>query len=585
MTLTVKDSPADSSLGKPSSSTQNSENSSNPSPRSNPVCLEVPVVIRSLPGEHASASGPTREEGRTVIVFDNGAVLRISRQLPPGQTVILSNQQGRDVVCRVMGGRNLPNKGYVEIEFIEQVDDFWRIHQTSASTSTPASSPIPAPSVAAQATPQTIPVDPSLAAPPRADLVSAQEAAPDRATNVSSGRAPTFEDVEDLVRMSRPVVTSQDSKEKKQDKRIDAAASTLKSKSELAGNLRETGKSVSSASSTKVTPLISELPSEKPAIPPVRETVSAAARKPSQPDVLAGKGVLASPYSAQASSTGESRKPMPLIIGGAALVLVGFGAGYFLMHRGTSPKAPPQVAVVSESSAPASPLTSVTPESASQLPVNQAPPQTQAQSQMQAPPQTIQPISAPALAATESSALEATDSQDARSSAKAPVVTKPDRPQAHRPTISNLQMKSPAAPNQSQAKVADGSSISAADLTPTVAAAGGALLSSVMGAQPAPPSGIPTAPVGKTVREPQLISSTHAVYPPFAKQSNVQGKVVVTATVDAKGDVVNANAVSGPPFLRQAATDAVKQWKYSPALIDGRPASAQVTVSLDFRLN
>jgi protein TonB len=75
------------------------------------------------------------------------------------------------------------------------------------------------------------------------------------------------------------------------------------------------------------------------------------------------------------------------------------------------------------------------------------------------------------------------------------------------------------------------------------------------------------------------------VYPAFAKQSNVQGKVVVNATVDAKGDVVNVNAVSGPPFLRQAAMDAVKQWKYSPAQIDGRPASAQVTVSLEFRLN
>jgi protein TonB len=75
------------------------------------------------------------------------------------------------------------------------------------------------------------------------------------------------------------------------------------------------------------------------------------------------------------------------------------------------------------------------------------------------------------------------------------------------------------------------------------------------------------------------------VYPTFAKQSNVQGTVVVTARVDPKGNVVEANAVSGPPFLRQAATDAVRQWKYSPALIDGLPAGAVVTISLDFRLN
>jgi TonB family protein len=578
MTLTVKDSPVDSTLGKPSSSSQNSENASNPSPRSNPVCLEVPIVVRSLPGENANASGPTREEGRTVIVFDNGAVLRISKQLPPGQTVILSNQQGRDVVCRVMGGRNLPNKGYIEIEFIEQVDDFWRIHQTSIPASISASVPVsassPTLSVPAQAAPPTMPVESSPA--PRVDP---QASLPDMEMNASSGSAPTFEDVADLMRMSPKVMAVQESKEKKRDKRIEAATSTQKSKDEFSGSLAETGKSVSPASGTKVTPLISESPSEKPAIPQARETASAAARKPSQPDVLAGKGVLASPYSASPSAASESRKPMPLIAGGAALVLVGFGAGYFMMHRGTAPKATP-AAAVSEASAPASPVTSTAAlEPASQPPINQVPPPAQV------PSQTIQPISASASVTTESSALEAPDSQSTRSSGRTPEASKPDRTQAHRPTISNLKMKSPSAPNQSQAKLADGSSLSAADVTSTSATTGGALLASVMSAQPAPPSGLSTAPAPRTVREPQLLSSTHAVYPTFARQSNVQGKVVVNATVDAKGDVVSVNAVSGPPFLRQAAVDAVKQWKYSPAQIDGRPTSAQVTVTLEFRLN
>ena len=73
---------------------------------------------------------PIREEGRTVIVFDNGAVLRSTNNMPVGLTVILSNPNGRDVVCRVVGGRNLPSvKGYVEVEFMEPVNDFWNIHQ------------------------------------------------------------------------------------------------------------------------------------------------------------------------------------------------------------------------------------------------------------------------------------------------------------------------------------------------------------------------------------------------------------------------------------------------------------------------
>lgn len=581
MTLTVKDSPVDSALGKPSSSAQNSENTSNSSPRSNPVCLEVPVVLRSLPGEQANASGATREEGRTVIVFDNGAVLRISKQLPPGQKVILSNQQGRDVVCRVMGGRNLPNKGYIEIEFIEQIDDFWRIHQTPM----PVSAPSLASSAPVEVAQQTMPVELPFATTSLASTVAPEQAAFARDTKYSSGSAPTFEDVAELMHMAPRIGTVQENWEKKQDKGIEATASTPKGRDEFSGGVPGTGKLVSSTSSRKVTPLISELPSEKPAIPPARETASASARNSFQPDVLAGKGVLASPYSVAASATSESRKPMPLILGGAALVLVGFGAGFFMMHRGTASKAPP-VAVVSESPAlpaPASPVASTALDPDSQSSINQLPPETQVLSQ--APTQTVPPISTPAPVVAESSAPSISDSRTTRPPARTPEVTKPDVTQSHRPTISNLRMKSPAVPNQSPMKLADGLSLSATDLAPTTVVAGGGQIPSVMGAQPAPPAGPAPTPRAKTVQEPQLISSTHAIYPPFAKQSNVQGKVVVTASVDAKGDVVAVTAVSGPPFLRQAAMDAVKQWKYSPALIDGRPASAQVTVTLEFRLS
>jgi len=114
MTLTIKDPRDLNSPGKPGAPSHNSENKAGQSPRSNPVCLEVAITIRSLPTEAGALTQPIREEGRTVIVFDNGAVLRSTNNLPIGQTVILSNHNGRDVVCRVVGGRNLPSiKGYV----------------------------------------------------------------------------------------------------------------------------------------------------------------------------------------------------------------------------------------------------------------------------------------------------------------------------------------------------------------------------------------------------------------------------------------------------------------------------------------
>jgi protein TonB len=75
------------------------------------------------------------------------------------------------------------------------------------------------------------------------------------------------------------------------------------------------------------------------------------------------------------------------------------------------------------------------------------------------------------------------------------------------------------------------------------------------------------------------------VYPPSARQSNIQGSVSLSLNIDANGNVAAAKALSGPLLLRQAAVDAVKQWKYSPAMQDGKPVPSQVTVSVDFRLN
>jgi TonB family protein len=59
---------------------------------------------------------------------------------------------------------------------------------------------------------------------------------------------------------------------------------------------------------------------------------------------------------------------------------------------------------------------------------------------------------------------------------------------------------------------------------------------------------------------------------------------VVAINIDAKGNVVGTQALSGPLLLREAAEDAVKKWKYSPALVDEKPAPAQVTVGVEFKL-
>ena len=48
------------------------------------------------------------------------------------------------------------------------------------------------------------------------------------------------------------------------------------------------------------------------------------------------------------------------------------------------------------------------------------------------------------------------------------------------------------------------------------------------------------------------------------------------------GDVTEVKALSGPPILRQAAMDAIRQWKYDPARLNGQAVSMRLTLTVRF---
>jgi len=103
--------------------------------------------------------------------------------------------------------------------------------------------------------------------------------------------------------------------------------------------------------------------------------------------------------------------------------------------------------------------------------------------------------------------------------------------------------------------------------------------------QPASPAG-PAAPVvvGGDVRPAKLISSVPPAYPALAKAQHVSGAVTIDALIDANGRVTTMKVISGPTLLLEAAKDALKQWKYQPAMLDGKAVSMNLTVSIQFRL-
>ena len=80
------------------------------------------------------------------------------------------------------------------------------------------------------------------------------------------------------------------------------------------------------------------------------------------------------------------------------------------------------------------------------------------------------------------------------------------------------------------------------------------------------------------------IKRTVPAYPMAAKAQREEGAVIVIALVSTDGHVKRAEALAGPPLLLKPATDAVRQWVYSPFSVDGEPVETEVKVRLEFRL-
>jgi protein TonB len=104
--------------------------------------------------------------------------------------------------------------------------------------------------------------------------------------------------------------------------------------------------------------------------------------------------------------------------------------------------------------------------------------------------------------------------------------------------------------------------------------------------QPKKPVSQAPTPVRVGILEPsKLIYKVSPVYPALASRAHVQGTVVLEAVVDEEGSVSTLKVLSGHPLLVDAALQAVKQWRYSPTVMNGEPVPVIATVTVIFRLN
>jgi TonB family protein len=80
----------------------------------------------------------------------------------------------------------------------------------------------------------------------------------------------------------------------------------------------------------------------------------------------------------------------------------------------------------------------------------------------------------------------------------------------------------------------------------------------------------------------QVLRKVAPVYPIIAKQRRISGSVVVEGQVGKDGRISGLQFLSGPPVFRDAAFDAVKQWQFKPAKLNGQPIEQNTKIRLDF---
>jgi protein TonB len=107
-------------------------------------------------------------------------------------------------------------------------------------------------------------------------------------------------------------------------------------------------------------------------------------------------------------------------------------------------------------------------------------------------------------------------------------------------------------------------------------------------APPPPPSKqatstpAPVAAPGGQLIPAKVISRVDPEYPKLARQAGASGLVEMEATIGVDGKVKNPRVIHGNAMLQRAAIDAVLQWRYKPAMLNGKVVESPVDIKLEF---
>ena len=103
----------------------------------------------------------------------------------------------------------------------------------------------------------------------------------------------------------------------------------------------------------------------------------------------------------------------------------------------------------------------------------------------------------------------------------------------------------------------------------------------------AAPKGPDRIRIGGNIKAPRKLVDVHPVYPVSMREAGREGSVPLEAIIGQDGNVSSVRVVSAEvhPDFAIAAVDAVRQWKFSPTLLNGKPVEVVMSVKIDFKLD
>ena len=520
-----------------------------PDPKLNSVAHEVAVIATGA--RPAESGGPRElftEETTTVLVFENGGVLRLAAAVVPGQLLFLTNKETRrEVVAQVTRKRDFkPTSCYVEVEFSEPSPGFWGIEFPE----TPQLAPATAQQKEAAELVHSAKI---IAGKPIAPAPNAHEV-----TALKQEVKALREQLKLLQTQTAPAHAAQSTilpetanSNSPEDASAPAAIPDPPPDSAIAEAHNQPAPSLPIAASET-----------SPGPPPIEPPVSAAL--PIEPGgsfsetIRAAKPVIRvnrAPKSNGSAGASLRAKPLLVTLLSAAALLAAFSAAWYL-HWIPWLAQPKPVS----SSVPPTPAAQPAPAP------NLAPPMSA---------NATNPFNAKPTAATTSQALSEANTAahtapkaDAAQLAPAGDTIAPSALAKSEPPAAADASVDPIAPREKPEAVPSASKRVAPRGSLKTAASAAALPSQ-----------------GAAVVPPKLIKSVRAIASPNALEYFAHDKtatVTLDAVVEATGRVKSMKVLSGPVALRDSAIEALKQYRYEPATSRGKPVAAHVTVAIKF---